>query len=146
MGVNKKVEKDDRNITCNSEDSSGCWCSNLMILLGEGCSRHGEGCYPRIILSLCHLVSLLSRDAPGGHLVGESDMRDKLRCLEPEHNWVLITDVTTSHESAACGELRPGTGDQCTLGEQGGVTMRLCKSGTTHSKYWIEKVRTSGVI
>ena len=46
MGVNKKVEKNDRYITCNSEDSSGCCCSNLMILLGEGRSSHGEGYYP----------------------------------------------------------------------------------------------------
>ena len=46
MGVNKIVEKSDRYITCNSEDSSGCWWSNLMILLDEGSTRHGEGYCP----------------------------------------------------------------------------------------------------
>ena len=46
MGVNKKVEKCDRYITCNSEDSSGCCWSNLMIVPDEGSSRHGEGYYP----------------------------------------------------------------------------------------------------
>ena len=70
-----------------------------------------------------------SRDVQGGHL-GESDMGNKWRCLAPEHNWVLITDVTTSHESAACGELRPGTSDQGTLGERTLVTRSQVRDNT----------------
>ena len=60
-----------------------------------------RGWLPRLILTILTLRHLQSLWCWGGHLVRESDMRDKLRCLEPEHNWVLITDVTTSHESAA---------------------------------------------
>ena len=62
MGVNKIVEKCDRyiNITCNSEDWSGCWWSNLMILLAKGSSRHGEGYCPGLSWIFRHLLSRCS--------------------------------------------------------------------------------------
>ena len=136
MGVNKKVEKRDRYITCNSEDSCGCCWSNLMIVPDEGSSRHGEGCYPGLSWSeslvtfspgMLGLVTWWERATWAGT---SYDVRSQ----NTTEFWSQMLQLLM----AACGEWRglgPVTSAHWETGGDWSLQSRcgLCKSGEIHA-------------